>query len=1598
MLNRRFLSLVLAALFGLFIAACSSEPEQRSCSSLADCEQGQRCDESGVCSSTVKSCETGLECAADEYCGGNTCQPAACSDDATCADGNICVFDTCREGCRPGDSTCGEGESCNANTFLCEPAGCTLTSCRPRFQRCDETQSPAVCVFTGACDSDYHCLAYGNQLNDGKEYICNQARNECVEKPPCTGDDDCRIGEICSENVQGELSCRAGCRSGSDCRIGELCAIDQGSVCVKGCSNDEQCQVDGDPRAFYCRNLQCVPTCASVDDCSVEGQVCSGSPSFCQGCTDDAQCRSTQFCDFASGATPEEAAHPNIGLCKDAPPTCPDDGFGENTSREKAHVIDAFPFEATGEGAAYFCRENTSGDWFAIDVAAGQYIEIDLDYDQQGGNLDVILLRADGSEIVASAYPPNVDLGSEKIRYGVDLGARMYVQVRGAVLAPNVAYSLRVNVGDAPACTGDAFDPNTRDEPADLSVATTHRNLRVCGSEPDYYKISVSDNQVVRITAQAPVNLGYINLALYKMNGELITSSDSRRGAETLYHSTSLAEDFIVEVTIVNNVGDVGYSLEWISNDNQCSDAYEPNDSCNTAARLQAGLFDSLNVCIDADYYKISLTPFQRLTVTATYAPSSAAGELDIFLFGPNDCLTLIGSGEEGPGPSPSTVSDTLTYQASRGGEFYLLASIFQGLHVPYSLDVKIEAGPLCEDDRFVGNSSVDSAQPISRAGVLDQTESAQMGLKICDESEDWFSIELQEGDQLQWDVRFNHAQGDIDAYLIGPDKTTVLDQAIAENVDESLSYTVGAGEAGTYYLKVVGAYAVRMEYRVLTYLNGIGPELPACPDRFGSNESRDKAAAVEPGMHDGLIVCGNPNLPKWFKVPMKAGETIDVGLGFSKAKGRINLKLYNGEGGLEKQSNSNQDSQHVSFKSPQDQTVFIEVSTLNTVAWNTYDMTIAVSGAEVCVDDRFAGNHSLGDAESVDSPGIYTRMRICDNANDWFKVDLVKDQKFEAFIRFEHSKADFDLYLWGPDASAADPLTAPPVVVGSSKSTTNTESVILTPKYTAAHYLEVRPKAPARADYDMLLFRDVNGDGTLEGTPDRNCPDQFENNDSLAAARQISPGSYKDLSVCSLSAASKDWDFYKVFVPGGATLTVDLQFVHADGNIDLQVTRGNDANNVVSSKSVTDNETVTITNNGAGETYIVQVYGTGMANNSRNYYDMDVLLEYDDVCVNPVIAGLDKVTAKTLGASAHENLQLCEGTQHWYKLELLSGDELVAKMDLNSRFGDIEIELLDSNQTVVANDPRSANLKGVEYDVAVSGTYYLRIFTRDGAYLRGSYDLWLELNGVKPERPYCPDVYERNDSLEMAAPLVLKNVKQSQHTDMLACGVEQDWYQVTGLAGNTDYEVAVFTEAGAALNLALTVQSADGTVLSEVPAANGDRILKFKTPSVQGSAVAAPVFIGVVNSGVASGQGQYSLHIVKDDEAYDAVKCIDDEFEPNNDEFTSQVLPSSIPLRIGLTACKNSDYFEWTALKSGTTHIYALFNNQRLNLGMTVEDTDNYDAVVRDRGTVQGDNRAGGEFQAVAGRTYLINIGRSGITGVPGVPDGPYFLHITQP
>ncbi|MFU8804486.1 MAG: PPC domain-containing protein, partial [Bradymonadaceae bacterium] len=1198
------------------------------------------------------------------------------------------------------------------------------------------------------------------------------------------------------------------------------------------------------------------------------------------------------------------------------------------------------------------------------------------------GNLDIALLRSNGEEIVASAFPPSVDQGREVIRYGVDQGARFLIQVRGAIVTLNTPYALRVNAGPAPACEDDALDPNTLQDPAALAAGQTHSDLIVCGDAPDYYELAIGANQVVRITAQAPDNLGKIRISLHNEDGNHVAQAASAQGTATLYWDTSDAVDMVLAVEVVSGVGNVEYSLEWRQQDNICSDIFDPNDSCGAAPILPIGSYDNLAVCTDADFYKVELLPFQELTARAIYDPATAAGELDIFLFGPNECLRLAASGVEVAGGGTEVV-EVLTYQAVIGGDFYLMTNLFQGLHVPYRLELEIVEGPPCVDDHLAGNDTYTQAHEISPEGVYDQTESALIGLRICDNNEDWFKIELEEDDVLKWVVSFRHTEGDVDAFLYGPaDQGTPLVSGTSETDDEELVYTVGAGEAGTYYLRVKGKYPVRSDYRVLTYLNGVGPENPLCPDQFGTNDVRERAAEVGEGTYGPLMVCGVPRSEDWFTTFVRAGETLNVRLDFTHADGRIDLRLYDDSGSTNPlmTSSTTRDFEEVNYTSSRSQYLFWRVTTAQTVQWNTYSMDVTLENPDPCVDDRFAGNHNRTASESIEAPGLYTRLRICDDAEDWFTLELEEDELAEAFIRFSASVADLDLFLWGPDTSTPDPSTQPPVLLDSSEGTAGTESIIWTAPIAGTYFVRVAPKSPARIDYDLLMYRDTTGNGVLEGPEDRVCPDQFQNNDTASTARPIAPGYYEELLICW--GAPSEHDYFSIFVPAGATLTTNLFFTHADGNIDLRVYRGTTTQEAGSSRTTTDDESVTVTNTGLGETYLIHVFGGG--GTFRNYYAMEVALEFAGECDDPTEAGSDMASALNLPVGAYKDFNVCEGSEHWYKFEMGAGENVHVELELNQRFGHIDMELLDENSDVVASDAATANHKTINHDVSTAATYYLRLYPRGDAFIRTSYDLWVSLDGQEPTIPFCTDPYERNDDPILAYQLQLDQ-QSKQFTDALACGVEEDWFQVE-LVGNMAYEIAVFYQHGADHNLEVEIQDGGGTVVATSDTPVNDEVLSYTPPS------SGPYYIGIRSKEV--GVTQYSMHVVRVSAYTTASHCPEDDYSPNHGVFAAAALGSSLPHREGLGACANDDYFTWIAPSAGPVRMAALYNSERLALGLQVDDITGQTSqnVINVLGA---NNRAQGTFQAVEGNNYRILIGRAPLEG--DISNGPYFLHIEQ-
>lgn len=1494
------------------------------CTTRADCAEGQRCDSSGRCTSEPLACQASSECDYGDYCVANACADATCTQDSDCTEA-VCFNGLCRAGCID-DESCSDGQTCDPLTRICTSSGCTTGTCA-QFQSCEAQDSgPSQCEYNGDCNNDAVCAAYAQQVGDGNDYICSVAQQRCVVKPECGSDNDCVNGEICEPRTSDNRRvCRRGCRENTDCGSGEVCAIEQGSVCIDGCDNSDDCTGENQ----VCSNLVCVDTCVQRSDCTNInlGYVCTGNPRICQGCSDSSQCPSSQFCDFTQGNSEDEANNPSVGLCVDLPPTCPADAYGNNVTLDSAFEVTSYPFAPMGDERPLFCRERSGGEWFKINAGIGDVIDIQLDYNFSG-NLDLALRASDGRELAVSDRPPAEDHGQERIRYGSGLGGIFYVQVRGTIIDANAPYDLSISVAPAGPCVDDSFEPNNDLSGAVvLQPATDNTDLEVCGDDPDFYILEASANQVVRIRAAAPPRLGDVDILLHDSTGAIIAQAMTSAEVEEILYTTENAEDLTLEVRMATGVGNATYSVEWTQFDNVCTDMFELNNACGEASLVGAGTYTDLAVCADADYYAFDLFPLQTLTVKAIYDPTTAAGDLDITLFGPNDCATFLQGETRETIPNSTMVAETLTYQAPIGGRFNVLASLFAGINVPYSLEVDIQDGPPCVDDANEPSDDPTNAYAISGADAKLGTDNIITGAKVCDSNQDFYAIDLTEGDTIKWEVKFSNAQGNLDAYLLGP-TNSVIASSTTNNDIETVTYTVGTGEAGTYYLRVQGKDPARTDYWVLTYVNGVGPADPACPDNYENNDTAAAAEPVTSGSY-GLLVCGSPVDDDWFEADLLAGERINIDLTFSHAQGNVDIILYDNTSTSSSvaEGRSGTDNESVSYTSARDQTVKWRVFTPTTKPAVPYGMNVNITPAGTCVDDAYEANETSGAAKQLPIPGLYASLNKCEDNVDWFKFDGVAGRKYEVFANFVNRLADLDVTIY--DSTLTE--------VAAGRSTTDDEDVIFTAASAGVYFIKVESKDRARLVYDLMLYADLNANGTIdtgEGPEDRICPDAFENNDGRTFARSMPLGTTNNLLLCWLGGTLNDSDYYSFYVPQGATLTVDLTFLHSEGDINARMYRGTGSTPAADGMTTTDNEQLVVTNTGAAETYTLWVFGATGSFSSR--YSITSSLSFASTCMDDTIGSPTLTTASSATAvGSYPALTLCEGTSDYFRLPA-NTTSVDANLELNALLGDMDFDLVDSNENVVETATIDGGVRAIaKTGLTASNTYYLRVKPPNGGFLRNTYDLWLSTNGAMPTAPFCPDPYERNDVYGSAKSLDISN--GIQLTDAIACGEDEDWYAITVFANNDYTFNTYFDHVAGESDLALEVKDANGTTLAmngSVDSSTNDESLTFR------STAAGPMYLGVKNVAGSTSATPYYLFAARK-----LAVCIDDAYEPNDvvgDVLTAPNL-ATIPGTYALASCEASsaapevDHYSFKMPSTGSVTVDVFFDQTVSGLSGTI-------------------------------------------------------------
>jgi hypothetical protein len=263
--------------------------------------------------------------------------------------------------------------------------------------------------------------------------------------------------------------------------------------------------------------------------------------------------------------------------------------------------------------------------------------------------------------------------------------------------------------------------------------------------------------------------------------------------------------------------------------------------------------------------------------------------------------------------------------------------------------------------------------------------------------------------------------------------------------------------------------------------------------------------------------------------------------------------------------------------------------------------------GGIVCTDDGFEDNDTRAQAEAnpVLDPGTQNLTAcpaVSGDDEDWFKIDVSSDA--EVTVSVDGTTAsDLDLSLLDAGGS--------PLEWSMSSSSSESITACLTPGIYYARVFVV--SSPVENDYTLTYSQTSMSCGPT-------CTDDAAEDDDTPM--QARPLSFTEVSVGSdgpyisetNAICSGDADYFRVFMENGDTLTIDLLFTHADGDLDLYVYDEDDTH-VTSGQglSVTDDEQVIFTLDDATCTlsslcpHFIAVKGY---NGAENLYDIMIGLE----------------------------------------------------------------------------------------------------------------------------------------------------------------------------------------------------------------------------------------------------------------------------------------------------------------------------------------------------------------------------------------------------
>jgi hypothetical protein len=312
--------------------------------------------------------------------------------------------------------------------------------------------------------------------------------------------------------------------------------------------------------------------------------------------------------------------------------------------------------------------------------------------------------------------------------------------------------------------------------------------------DDDWYRIDVSSgSERVQVDLLFTHADGDIDVCLVDGSGVGIACSDSTTDNEFIDTEVPGPGTYYIRVYLA--IAGNTYDLWW--DDRQEDDAYEPNDTLEFAwypgydwEQTWLLSINGLGVQLNDDWYEIDVDPgYEHVQIDLRF--THADGDIDV-------CL-VDGSGFNLACSSSTTDNEFIETEVPGPGTYYIWLYGFWGATGnTYDLwwdDISV---PIIDDNYEENDTLATAWHPGYDWEQTWLSDIAGLGVQA---DEDWYEIDVSPGfEHVQVDVRFTHADGDIDVGLVDG-SGALLAESISESDNEFIDTEVPG--PGTYYILV---------------------------------------------------------------------------------------------------------------------------------------------------------------------------------------------------------------------------------------------------------------------------------------------------------------------------------------------------------------------------------------------------------------------------------------------------------------------------------------------------------------------------------------------------------------------------------------------------------------------------------------------------------------------------------------------------------------------------------------------------------------------------------------------------------------------------